>query len=133
MSVEAIERTKATRFQAGSIPKNALPDGTEVLRTDKRSGKVYTMIKVPGINKLKYKQVHVWETHHKKKVPAAHNVVFADGNTQNFEPENLECITDEELMSRNTIQRYPADLKVNIRLISKIKKVIYENTTRNQD
>jgi hypothetical protein len=133
MSSEAIERTKATRFQSGQIPKNALPDGMEVLRPDKRSGKVYTMIKVPGISKLKYKQVHVWETHHKKKVPPGHNIVFADGNTQNFEPENLECITDEVLMTRNTIQRYPEDIKTNIRLISKIKKVIYENTTRNQD
>jgi len=132
MTPEAIENSKMHRFKPGNIPGNALPDGTEVIRTDKRSGRTYTMIKVPGINKLKHKNIHVWETYHKKKLPEKHNIVFVDGNTQNFDIENLECISHAELMNRNTIHRFPEDLKVNIRLISKIKKVIHENTTREE-
>jgi len=130
MSTEAIEKTKATRFQKGQIPKNALPDNTEVFRPDKRSGRVYVLIKVPGIKKLKHKQIHVWETHHKKKLPPGHNIVFADGNTLNFEPENLECISDSELMSRNTIHQYPEELQQIIKLKNKLTKAINENRSR---
>lgn len=134
MSPEAIEKTKMHRFKKGNIPNNALPDGTEVVRLDKRSGRSYTLIKVPGIKKLVHKNIHVWETHHKIKLPPKHNIVFVDGNTQNFEISNLECISHAELMDRNTIHRFPEDLKVNIRLIRKINKVIHEkNTTRNTD
>jgi hypothetical protein len=133
MTPEAIENSKVHRFKKGHIPGNALPDGTEVTRPYKKTGRIYTMIKVPGINKLLPKNIHVWETHHKKKLPPKHNIVFVDGNTQNFAIENLECISHAELMSRNTIHRFPEDLKENIRLISKIKKVIYENTTRTED
>lgn len=133
MSPEAIENSKIHRFKKGNIPKNALPDGAEVTRIDKRSGRTYTMIKVPGINKLKHKNIHIWETHYKTKLPAKHNIVFIDGNSQNFDIGNLECISHVELMNRNTIHRFPEDLKVNIRLISKIKKVIHENTTRKEN
>lgn len=133
MTPEAIENSKVHRFKKGNIPGNALPDGTEVNRPYKKTGRIYTLIKVPGINKLIPKNIHVWETHHKKKLPPKHNIVFVDGNTQNFQIENLECISHAELMSRNTIHRFPEDLKENIRLISKIKKVIHENSTRTQD
>jgi len=124
MSPEAIENSKMHRFKKGNIPKNALPDGTEVLRLDKRSGRSYTLIKVPGINKLVHKNIHIWETHYKTKLPEKHNIVFVDGNTQNFEINNLECISHEELLNRNTIHRLPEDLKEIIYIKGSIRRQI---------
>ncbi|MEO8532835.1 MAG: HNH endonuclease [Flavobacterium sp.] len=127
MSPEAIENSKMHRFKKGNNPKNALPDGTEVCRLDKRSGRTYTLIKVPGINKLVHKNIYLWETHHKKKLPSKHNIVFVDGNTQNFEVTNLECISHEELLNRNTIHRLPEDLKEIIYIKGSIQRQINKN------
>lgn len=116
MSPEAIENSKMHRFKIGNIPKNALADGTEVTREYKKSGRIYTMIKVPGKTKLIHKSIYVWETHHKKKCPSQHNIVFKDGNTQNFEIKNLECLSNAELMSRNTMHRFPQEMREIIQL-----------------
>lgn len=124
MTAEQIEKTMHTRFQKGHVPGNALDVGTEVTRTDKRSGKTYVMIKVEGNIKLMYKQIHVWETHNKKKLPKGFNIVFKDGNNFNCNIENLECISNAELMKRNTIQRYPFELKQQMRKIGKLKAII---------
>lgn len=110
MSPEAIQRTRATQFKNNLIPHNALPDGAEVLRKDK-TGRVYTLIKVPGQRTLQLKHRYVWESHNKKKVPKKHKIIFKDGNTQNFEISNLECISYKELMLRNSLHNYPEDLK----------------------
>ncbi|MRX40597.1 hypothetical protein GJU43_15015 [Flavobacterium sp. LC2016-23] len=127
MSPEAIENSKIHRFKKGNIPGNALPDGTEVVRVDKRSGRSYTLIKVPGINKLVHKNIYVWETYYKTKLPPKHNIVFIDGNTQNFEINNLECISHEELLKRNTIHRLPEDLKEIIYIKGSIRRQINKN------
>lgn len=124
MTAEAIEKTKHTRFQKGHVPGNALPDGAESQRLDKRTSRTYTMIKVPAIKKLKYKQIHIWEIHHKMKLPAKHNITFKDGDTNNFNIENLECISHSELMLRNSIQRYPLELKQQMFKIGKLKRII---------
>jgi HNH endonuclease len=124
MSLESIEKTKATRFKKGFVPLNTLVDGTETSRTDRRSGKVYTLLKVPGVQKLKYKQIQIWETFHETKLQKGFNIIFKDANTQNFNIENLESISDSELMSRNTIQRYPIELKQEIFKLGKLKRTI---------
>jgi hypothetical protein len=51
-------------------------------------------------------------------------VVFKDGNQLNCIIENLECISNAELMQRNTIHRFPAELKSTIRLVNKLKRNI---------
>ncbi|MEZ0182632.1 HNH endonuclease [Flavobacterium oncorhynchi] len=128
MSPEAIEKSKMHRFKKGNIPKNALVDGTEVIREDKRSGRIYTLIKVPGISKLVHKNIYLWELHNKRKLPVKHNIVFIDGNTQNFEISNLECISHEELLKRNTIHRLPEELKEIIYIKGSIRRQINKNS-----
>ena len=122
MSPEAIERTKATRFKKGELPHNTLPIGKEVKRRDK-TGRVYILVKVSHKKKLQLKQRVVWERHH-GKIPIKHNIVFKDGNTQNTSIENLECISDAELMSRNTMHNYPQDIKDLIHLKAAINRQI---------
>jgi len=82
------------------------------------------MIKLPGQRKLVYKHKWVWEQATGKKVPKAHNIVFKDGDNLNTNIENLECISNAELMRRNTIHRYPQELVSQIRKVSKLKKLI---------
>jgi len=92
MSQDAIDRTKATRFQKGSIPPNAVPVGYE--RVD-RDGYVY--IKVEGKRKLVLKHRHIWEQH-KGTIPKGSNIQFKDGNRQNCDIDNLYIISRSNQM-----------------------------------
>ena len=124
MQLEMIERTKKTRFKKGQLPHNSLPDCTETIRTDKRTGKKYVMIKLPGVRKLVYKHIWVWETNTGKKKPKGYNIIFKDGNNMNITFDNLECISNAELMRRNTIHRYPEEMKRQMKKLARLKKVI---------
>jgi hypothetical protein len=125
MSLEPIERTKATRFQKGHEPHNALQDFEEVIRSDKSNGsRPYTLIKLPGNKKLVYKHIHLWETENKTTLQPGFNIVFKDGNSQNLEPNNLECISDVELMKRNTLHRYPKEITELIQVKAAITRQI---------
>ena len=108
MSPEGIERSKATRFKKGNKPHNTREVHDISIRKD-TNGQKYAHIKIADAN---------WELLHryiyKKEVgpiPPGMNVQFKDGNTQNFDIENLELISKQENMSRNTIHNWPEDLK----------------------
>lgn len=124
MGAEAIERSKATRFKKGSKPQNFRQVGSERVNVD---GYVEIKIKDPNIWRLK--QQYVYENFHNCKIPSTHNIIFNDGNKQNFEIENLTMLSDAELMSRNTIHRYPQALKELIRLKGKLKKTIENDSS----
>lgn len=124
MSKELYDKCKATMFKKGQLPHNSYNDFTEVLRKD-NSGKQYLMIKLPNERKLKPKHILIWEKQN-GKVAKGFNIVFKDGNQLNCIIENLECISNIELMKRNTIHRFPAELKSTIKLINKLKKTINE-------
>lgn len=114
MKPEAIERTKKTRFQKGSTPPNTLPVGAEVLR--KISEREYLLIKTKNSKNLIFKHIYLWEIAN-GKLPKGYNVVFKDGNTLNCVIENLECISDAELMERNSYRNnYPPEIQQLIQL-----------------
>lgn len=122
MPAEVYEKVKATMFKKNSVPHNAKKAGEEVLRKDK-SGRKYWMIKLPGKRKLIYKHHWLWESKN-GKIRKGFNVVFKDGNPLNCVLENLEYISNAALMQRNTIHRYPGELKSTIRLVNKLKRTI---------
>ena len=126
MAPDKIERTKKTRFKKGKKPPNTLPLWSESIRTD-TSGRQYIYIKVPGRRKLIEKHIWLWEKHH-GKVPEGFNVVFRNGNSLDVKIENLECISNSELMRRNSIHNYPLEIKETIRLRNKITKQIKAQT-----
>jgi len=64
-----------------------------------------------------------WEAVH-GLVPAGNIIVFKDRDTMNCDHTNLEMITLEENMRRNTIHNYPPEIKTTIRLLSKVNKKI---------
>lgn len=123
MPGEVYAKAKATMFKKGNIPLNTKHDGATVVRTDKR-GNTYSWIR---INKSNWRMLHVhlWEEAH-GAVPKGSIIIFKDKNTMHCKLENLEQITKAENMRRNTIHRYPEELKSTIKLLSKIKKTIHE-------
>lgn len=122
MSPEGIEKSKASRFKKNHIPHNAKQDWEEILRKDYRGTK-YWMIKLPENRKLIFKHIWLWESTY-GKIPEGYNIIFKNGNSIDCKIENLECISDAELMQKNTIMNFPEDLKQIILLKGKIKRQI---------
>jgi len=121
MTPEAIEKTKATRFKKGHLPHNAKgAPGTITIRNHKG-----VELKYIKLSRAKWRPLHrhIW-LEAKKEIPKGYNLVFKDGNRMNCVLENLECISNKELMARNTIQRYPPELQATFKLISKINKKV---------
>ena len=121
MSEDAIMRTAATRFKKGQASFNEKQDGAISIRIDKRGVK-YQHIRISKANWQPLHR-HVWEKHNgtiaKDKV-----VAFVDGNTLNCEITNLQLISKAENAIRNSIHRYPEELKDVFRLMGRLKKKI---------
>lgn len=69
----------------------------------------------------------VWEEAN-GPTPAGHAVVFKPGrrttSIDQITLDALELVTRAELMRRNTIHRYPRELKQAIRLVGKLRRTI---------
>jgi HNH endonuclease len=111
-----------TQFKKGSLPHNTQHDGAISIRTDSNTGKKYQFIRIANA-KWELLQRHVWKKHF-GPITKGMIVSFKDRDTLNVLPENLELITHSENMQRNTIHRYPDDIKAAIRTVSKLVKTI---------
>jgi len=108
---------KATQFKKGHLPTNVKWDGHE--RIDAEG---YVWVRV-ALGKYVLKHRYVWEQVH-GELPKGSVLRFKDGNKQHCELSNLEMIDRREHMSRNTIQRYPEEVKQAIKTVAKLKRVI---------
>lgn len=122
-------RAPETQFKPGQRPSTWVPVGTEVKTP--RDG--YWKRKIsddttPGMSRFNWKFVHilVWEEAH-GPVPAGHIVTFRDRNRDNLELSNLEMLSLADNARRNSIHRYPPELKDTFRLIGKLKREIARN------
>jgi len=122
MSPELKEKIKHTFFQKGHKPHNTKCDGAISIRKDKRTGIAYKYIR---LSEGHWKELHRynWEKEH-GPIPKGFNIVFRDGDSLNCSIENLEIVSNAELMRRNTIHRYPPEVKQTIRLIGKLERTI---------
>lgn len=120
MSKEAIERSKATRFKKGNIPHNTKSaDGEISIRKDS-SGRFYKHIRL---------EKSVWELYHRflweqerGAIPNDMILAFKDGNSMNVTIENLEIISKEENMYRNSKMNYPKEIIPSMVLVNKLDK-----------
>jgi hypothetical protein len=115
MPAHVYQKVKSTMFAKGGTPHNAKYDGYERISKD---GYIERRI-----SKGVFRMVHVlnWEAVY-GPVPANCIIVFKDKNRMNCVIENLECITREENCARNSIVRYPHELRQLIHIQSKLKK-----------
>ena len=123
-------RSAETRFKPGTINGSAAerlkPVGFERVTDD---GILQRKIRADGPPHRRWQSVHeiIWEELNGPR-PAGHLVVFRDGNRRNFSPDNLELITRAENCRRNSIHRYPPELKQAIRRLKKLKRTIEEKS-----
>ena len=122
MSPEAIERSKATRFQKGQKPTNWRPVGSERITKDG-----YTEIKTaePGTWELKHRVV--WREAN-GEVPEGHAIIFLDQDKTNCSLENLMLVKRTELArinKSNNLVDVP-EINESIVLTERIKQKIRE-------
>lgn len=126
-------RMKATQFKPGErrgvAAKLWRPIGTIALDTDgyqrikvreARPGEAHgfgNMQVWPLLNR------HLWTEAH-GPIPPGHAVVFKDGNPAHCVLDNLELVTMQELLRRNSVHRLPAPLKATIHLLGAVKRQI---------
>lgn len=131
-SFHAGGRSAETQFQKGRAPqeaRNYQPIGSfRISRDGLLEQKVTDDAAYPARRWVAYQRI-VWERAH-GPIPPGCVVAFLPG-TRTTDPEQitadrLECITKAENMRRNTIHRYPPELKDVIRLQGKLKRKIHE-------
>lgn len=88
------EKLKRTWFTRNQVPHNRANIGDRVLR------KGYWWEKTEQPNKWELVHVMVWEKYHGKKPPHS-AIMFLDGNTENFDIDNLELVYRSELAMCN--------------------------------
>src|SRR5690606_28120362 len=123
-------RSKRTRFKRGHAPHNTHPIGTVVADRDgylKR--KVRNDIR-PGMSRRNWVYLHIekWERH-RGPVPKGYAVVFKNGDKTDIRIGNLECISRQELMRRNTVHRLPKELANVVQLLGALNRQINARTT----
>jgi len=119
MPAESYEKLIPTQFKKGTNPPNTKHDGAISIRSDK-SGAKYKYIRLSKANWMAL-HVKIYQEEY-GPIPKNHIIVFKDRNSLNCTLNNLECITKAENMQRNTIHRYPTELKNAIKTLSTLKK-----------
>jgi hypothetical protein len=127
MSKEAIQRTKATRFQKGQLPSNTKErNGVITVRYDhkNRGGKAYKYIRISLGKWMPYHQYR-WEKKN-GKLPKGMCLWFKDSDPMNCKLSNLELITRGENMRRNSSSLRLTDGYVAVTLLGGNKKSMDE-------
>lgn len=121
-SYRAGGRSAETRFKKGRKPQTWVPVGSERISKD---GIRQRKISDTGYGAGDWQSVHklLWEEHH-GPVPKGHLVVFKNRNRKDIRIENLELITRAENARRNSIHRYPEEVKSAMRAVGKLKRAI---------
>lgn len=90
MPKDTYEKAKHTMFKKGNVPPNIVPIGTEKLRAD---GYIWVKVQNGKLNKnWKLKHVLLWEKD-KGPLPKDKVVTFLDGDSRNFNINNLKAIS----------------------------------------
>jgi hypothetical protein len=111
-----------TQFKPGHIPVNHKPIGYERVARD---GYLERKVSDEGPPKKRFRAIHilVWEDAN-GRVPEGHVVSFKNGDKRDFRLENLELIHRREIMLRNTVHRYPEEIKAAMQAVGVLRRYI---------
>lgn len=118
-SMQSRGRAADFHFKPGNMPHNALPVGT--IRHEQEG---YLKIKIAERDKWELLHREVWKREHGSYPPNNCVIVFKDGNKENCDISNLEMLTRQEFMLRNSMHRFPEELRKVIHLQSVIRRKI---------
>lgn len=116
-------RMAETQFKKGHKPKNWVPIGSERLTKD---GYLQRKMTDTGYPPRDWVSVHhlIW-TGHNGSIPAGYVVAFKDGNKTNLRIENLELISFQENMKRNSLHsHFPPEIRKIIQLRGALNRKI---------
>lgn len=129
--------TEATRFKKGQRSVNTLPVGSLRLSKDGYLEQKYA--DRPGNPAQRWRSVHrlVWEKTN-GPTPVSHVVVFKAGQKtavlEEITIDKLELVSRRELMSRNTLHRYPLEIARAIQLRGALVRQINKRSkSENED
>lgn len=129
-------RMAETQFRAGELNGSAaqklVPVGTEVVDRDGYRKRKVRDDAPPNLSRRNWAFVHVlvWMEHH-GEIPAGHAVIFKNGNKADIRIDNLELVTRQELMRRNSYHnRYPKEVGLAIQLRGQIIRQINKRARR---
>lgn len=122
-------RSEETQFQPGQLPHNTRHDGAVSIR-QKEGEPPYKYIRVAC---GKWRPLHhvLWQEKH-GKMPRGHILRCKTDDTLNCDPANWECISRAENVERNTIHRYPKEVKHLIKTLKRLNRQI-EKTNEKQN
>lgn len=122
-------RSAETQFKKGMKPQTWHPIGHERITDD---GYLQRKMNDTGVTRRDYVNVHwlVW-FEAGREIPPGHILVFRDGNRQNIVLENLELITRQENMRRNTVHNLPKPLAELVQLRGALQRKINRLTNTN--
>lgn len=123
LSPETIAKFRSYQFKKGNIPHNAKKEGDGAISIRKDSkGHFYKYIR---ISKAKWELLHrqIWQQHH-GEIPDGHVIIFKDKDSMNCCIDNLEMISMEEHMLRNSKHDYPEEIVPTLALINRLEKTI---------
>ena len=108
-----------TLFKPGHLPANHKPIGWT--RVDSEG---YHWMKIAeGLKGWVMIHRLAWEMEN-GPIPEGKFLRFIDGNKDNWQVENLALVDRESNMRLNTIHRYPEEVKVAMKILSKLKRKI---------
>lgn len=126
MSIESIEKTKATQFKKGNLPHNTKHDGALSIRPDIKTNINYIYIRI-ALGKWKLYNRYLYEKYHNLTLTSKDVIIFIDGNQSNFRKENLKKVSRAELIEINSIRTKPLEYRelhsAMLKLKNKIKKL----------
>lgn len=118
---ELIWHNTTTQFKSGAPASSRKPLYHEFFNEEKQQ--VFIKYKEGKSNNYKQKKNFIWEQVN-GKVPDGYIVRHRDKNPFNNEIENLYLISKADVMSENSFNRYPNEIRANCNLIAKIKRQI---------
>lgn len=122
-------RMKETQFKKGVPSWRTMPIGSTRLVDGYVYRKISDVQFVPWTRNWKQEHYVVWEAE-RGPVPRGHKLVFRNGDRLDIRVENLELVTDAELMARNTVHNLPPELASTIHLLGQLKRRIRERGQR---
>lgn len=127
-----MEGCEKSWFSKGHRPYNTLPVGH--VRHLVREGYYEVKISNTGHKPTDWVPVHrlVWQRLTGKPIPNGHVVVYADGNYENYEIANLQCITKQQNMIRNSIHAYGPEIAKIYQLRGQISRQINKRTKQHE-
>lgn len=109
-----------TKFKNGHLPHNTKWDGYITKRWHKKDKDYYIYIRV-DLAKWQLLQRYIWEQNTGQKLNGE-VIRFKDGNRENYDINNLECISRAENMKRNRNRKKAAESMKRIWRMEKMRQ-----------